>query len=208
MTPPDPFAPTQLFSFPLFASVLAGFEDRREALLRDILALRDANPGVVRSNRNAWHSGAEFFAQKSEHVAWVIQKVSKFAALSLGRYYQNWATSELKMNACWANVLGPGGWNAPHHHFPNAWSGVIYVSVPPDVGAVAGDPAGMIEFLNPTPWLSAAGQAGNFVYGPKNGLTLLFPASIYHFVHPHPTAAARVSIAYNFEVVPKRQGGS
>jgi uncharacterized protein (TIGR02466 family) len=200
----DPFAPTSLFSFPLFASVVAGYPERREAFVAEVLALREQHPGIVRSNRNAWHSGDELFQQRSEHVAWLLQKVTKFAKLSLARYYRNWEAQDLAITSCWANVLGPGGWNAPHHHFPNAWSGCFYLSVPPEIGTRAGDPAGMIEFLNPTPWLSAAGQAGNFVYGPKEGLTLLFPASIYHFVHPHPSDAPRISVAFNLEVVPKR----
>jgi hypothetical protein len=32
---------------------------------------------------------------------------------------------------------------------------------------------------------------------------LLFPSSLQHFVHPHAGERPRVSIAYNFNVVPK-----
>jgi len=202
MTGGDSFPPTQLFAFPLYSSVIAGFEERRGALTQEILAMRDAHAGVVRSNRNAWHSGEEFLQHRSENVAWVLQKILKFSRFVLGRYYDNWQTSELDLGGCWANVLDAGGWNAPHHHFPCHWSGVFYVSTGP-VGEKQGDPAGMIEFLNPTPWLSAAGQPGNFLHAPKNGLMLIFPASIYHFVHPHSNAEPRVSIAYNFNVIRK-----
>jgi uncharacterized protein (TIGR02466 family) len=199
---PDPFAPHHVFAFPLFSTVLAGFEPHRQPLVDQILALRASNAGIVRSNRSAWHSGEEFLHHKSEHVAWVLEKILKFARLSLGRYYNNWASSELVLASSWANVLGPGGWNAPHHHHPCNWSGALYVSVP-NVGTTPGDPSGMIEFLNPTPWLSGINQGGNFVYGPKEGLTLMFPASLYHFVHPHASETPRISIAYNLNVVPK-----
>lgn len=204
----DPLEPTQLFSFPLFSSGLAGFEAHNGPLLAEILAHRAAHPGIVRSNRNAWHSGDDLLALKSEHLGWVLQKVTRFARLALARYYQGWASQELTLGSCWANVLGSGGWNAPHHHFPCHWSGVYYVSVG-RVGTGREDPSGLIEFLNPTPWLALFGQSGNAVYAPKNGLMFLFPSSLYHFVHPHFSDELRVSIAYNFNVVAKRpQEGS
>lgn len=198
----DPFAPLPLFAIPLFPTVIAGHEERKTALRAEILALRDQYPGVVRSNRNAWHSGEEFAKHRSEHVAWVLAKAHRFAKHALARYHADWATSELELGGAWANVLGPGGWNAPHHHAPCTWSGCYYVSV----GAIAtrkDDPGGWIEFLNPAPWMSQIGAAGNFLYAPKDGLMLIFPAALQHFVHPHPDAEPRISIAFNFNVVPK-----
>ncbi len=72
----------------------------------------------------------------------------------------------------------------------------------PDV-AGGDDLAGMIEFQNPVPWQSLWGRGGNFGLLPKPGMTVLFPSPLLHFVHPHPSEAIRVSIAYNFNVVPK-----
>jgi uncharacterized protein (TIGR02466 family) len=198
----DPFTPTPLFAFPLFSSVVAGFDAHREPLLAEILALQSREPGIRRSNRNAWHSGDAIQSIHSEHVAWVLDKVLTFGRLALGKYYQDWANAELKMGSYWANVLGPGGFNAPHHHFPQHWSGVFYVSVA-SVSGTTEDMSGMIEFLNPTPWLSAIGRGGNYFYAPKDGLALLFPASLLHFVHPHASEIPRVSIAFNFNVVPR-----
>ena len=114
----DPFTPTQLFAFPLFSSVVAGFDAHREPLLGEVLALQSREPGIRRSNRNAWHSGDALASIHSEHVAWVLDKVLTFGRLALGKYYQDWSSVELKMGSYWANVLGPGGFNAPHHHFP------------------------------------------------------------------------------------------
>jgi uncharacterized protein (TIGR02466 family) len=200
---PDAFAPVELFSFPLFSSLIAGAEQHKDALTAEILALSKTSPGVRRSNRNAWHSGDELVSQGSVHVRWVLERVQAFGRLALARYYQDWATTELRLGTVWANVLGPSGWNAPHHHFPQHWSGVFYVSVG-TVGTSLDDMSGMIEFLNPTPWLSAIGRGGNFFYAPKDGLTMLFPASLLHFVHPHTTDEPRISIAYNFNVVPRK----
>jgi hypothetical protein len=65
------------------------------------------------------------------------------------------------------------------------------------------DFSGLIEFLNPTPWQSVIGRGGNVTHGPKDGMILLFPASIVHFVHPHSSEEPRVSIAFNLMVVPR-----
>lgn len=202
MSAADPFEPVALFSVPLFPSVVAGHEEHADALRAEILALRAHHSGVVRSNRGAWHSGPEFLAHRSEHVAWVLQKALRFGRHVLGRYHDNWSSSELVLAGAWANVLDEGGWNAPHHHAPTHWSGVYYVSV----GATStdrSDPHGLIEFINPNAWMSQIGKAGNFVYAPKNGLMLLFPAAVNHFVHPHAGSEPRISIAFNFQVSSK-----
>jgi uncharacterized protein (TIGR02466 family) len=201
----DPFAPIPLFSFPVFSSTIAGYEEHKPALIEEILDLRRKHPGVQRSNRNtnAWHSGSEFLQNPNEHVAWLAHKMLKFTNHCVGRYHDNWATTELQFAACWANVLGPGGWNAPHHHHPCSWSGCFYVSVG-DVGKTPGDPSGLIEFINPTPLLSSVGQGGNFVQVPRDGLVFVFPSSLLHFVHPHMSDYLRISIAFNFNVVPKK----
>jgi uncharacterized protein (TIGR02466 family) len=201
-TPTDPFTPIPLFAFPLFSTVLAEAPQHRDALCKEILELRAKHPGVRRSNRGAWHSGEEFLALRHPSVAWVLQNAVKFGRMALGRYNQEWATSELKLGHYWANVLGPGGWNAPHHHVPTHWSGVYYISVG-QVGTGGEELSGHIEFLNPNYWQGQGGRGGNFVYGPRDGLMLLFPASLVHFVHPHGGEENRISIAYNFSVVPK-----
>lgn len=203
----DPFAPLEMFAFPLFSTMVAGHEAHDKALLDHILDLRSRHPGRVRSNRNAWHSAEEFANSRNEHIAWVLKSIMDFAKRALASTYQDWATSDLRLVQYWANVLGPGGWNAPHHHFPTHWSGTYYVSVGP-TGNGVDDFSGLIEFLNPTPWQSLIGRGGNVTHGPKEGMNLLFPASILHFVHPHSNEQPRVSIAYNLMVVPRGQSRS
>lgn len=198
----DPFAPHTLFGFPIFITLLAGHEAHRDPLRGHILGLKQRYPGVVRSNRHAWHSGPEWAQNPSEHVAWLIEKVTKFGHRALGRYHDDWSRSELKLAGCWANVLGHGGWNAPHHHAPTHWSGVYYVSVG-TLPTETGDYSGMIEFLNPNPALALLGQSGNYVHPPKDGLLIIFPASVTHFVHPRFADDERISIAFNFSVVPR-----
>jgi uncharacterized protein (TIGR02466 family) len=197
----DPFQPVPLFAFPLFSSLLGDAESHREPLTRLILDHRSSHAGIRRSNRDGWHSGPEFLTVQDEHLAWVLHNVTVFAQHALGRFYGGWARHELRLGSWWANVLDQGGWNAPHHHLPQHWSGAYYVDVP-DVGTTPDDLHGRIEFLNPNVTQSAYGS-GNFAYAPKDGLTVMFPSSLLHFVHPHKGTRPRISIAYNFNVVAK-----
>lgn len=200
--PSDPFAPIPLFSYPLYSTVVAEQARYRDTLVNEILESKARHPGVRRSNRDAWHSGEEFLAVRTPAIGWVLQNIVKFGRLALAKTHQDWATSELKLGHYWANVLGPGGWNAPHHHVPSHWSGVYYITVG-KIGPGGDDLSGHIEFLNPSPWQSQLGKVGNFAYGPRDGLLLLFPASLVHFVHPHGSDENRISIAFNLSVVPK-----
>ncbi|MBA2319831.1 MAG: hypothetical protein H0V89_01640 [Deltaproteobacteria bacterium] len=201
----DPFAPTPLFAFPLFSSLVNAADQHKGPLVSEILALKAQIPGVKRSNRNAWHSGDEFVARHSNHVDWVLGNGLTFAKKALGRYYGDWAALDLKIGHFWANVVGKEGWNAPHHHFPTHWSMVYYIQVG-KVGTSSEDMNGMIEFLNPTPWQAVWNRSGNFAMAPKDGLFILFPASLLHFVYPYTGDEPRVSMAWNFNVVPKTAG--
>jgi uncharacterized protein (TIGR02466 family) len=200
--PGDPFTPRELFSWPLYTSVITGHEQHRDGLLAVIYEHRSKHPGVRRSNRNAWHSGDELYAVRDPHVDWLLAKVTAFARRALAPLHGDWATSELTLTSYWANVLGPGGWNAPHHHYPTHWSGVYYVSVP-GIGSGVEDMSGLVEFINPMPWSATFGRTGNFATGPKPGMLFLWPAPLLHFVHPHAGPEDRVSIAYNLTVTPK-----
>lgn len=201
MSAPDPFEPIPMFTCPLFSTMVPGHEQHNPRLLDEILAHRATHAGVSRSNRNGWHSGEEFLQLRTESIGWLLQNVVRFGRLALAPYYDDWARHELRLGSYWANVLTRGGFNAPHHHMPQNWSGVYYVSTT----GVSTDPAtgaGWIEFVNPNPTQSAWGS-GNFGYAPRPGLTLLFESSLTHYVHPHDGDEPRVSVAYNFNVVAK-----
>jgi uncharacterized protein (TIGR02466 family) len=200
----DPFAPIPLFAFPVFSTTIAGYAEHRKALIDEIQGFRRDHPvGLRRSNRNdAWHSGEEFLRSRSAAITWVLQHATVYARRCLAPFYQDWAHADLRMGSYWANVLGPGGFNAPHHHFPQHWSGAFYASVPSGDGPKPDEHAGCFEILNPNPWQSTWG-GGNSVHAPKEGMVLLFPASLVHYVHPHAGPGDRISIAFNFNVIPK-----
>ena len=107
------------------------------------------------------------------------------------------------MGSYWANVLTRHGFNAPHHHLPQSWSGVYYVQTG-TLGDGESDFSGWIEFLNPNQQQSSWG-VGHHVQKPVDGMMLLFPSSQVHYVHPLKAKSQRITIAYNFDVVSRER---
>jgi len=195
----DPLQPIPLFAMPLFATRLSGHDVHNPGLIAKILAHRERHPsGEVRSNRAGWHSGPAFQTSRDPAIAWLLGSAHRFATEALGPRYGHFQTARLHMGSYWASVLGRGAFHAPHHHLPQHWSGVYYVSVG-EVGAGEGDFAGWIEFVNPNLQASSWG-AGNSLHRPSEGLLLLFPSSLVHFVHPLASDTLRITVAFNLDV--------
>jgi hypothetical protein len=80
---------------------------------------------------------------------------------------------------------------------------VLYVDAEPDTPADARDKSGKLELLNPIPLAESFGQPSGVTLTPRNGVVLLFPGSLSHLVHPSRSARERVSVSFNFDVVPR-----
>ncbi len=203
MSTPDPFQPIPLFPVHLFTVRVAEHAEHNPALRARILKMRKKHPGIVRSNRNGWHAGPEFMESDDPHIRWVIDTALRFARRALAPAYNDWKNTELQVGTYWANVLDRGGFNAPHHHVPQDWSGTYYVHVPEPDPQGPTDMGGMLEFINPTSAYGGGERSGNFALHPRSGMLCLFPSALVHFVHPHHGDEERISIAYNFNIVPR-----
>lgn len=202
----DPFEPLLLFPIPFFSVRVSDYDDHNPQLRKRIKKMRKRSPGIVRSNRNGWHAGPDFMESDDPHIQWVIDTATRFARRALAPMYSNWEKAELQVGTYWANVLDNGGFNAPHHHTPQHWSGTYYVHVPePDPKAAAGsDMGGMLEFINPVASYGGGERSGNFAISPRSGMLCLFPSALVHFVHPYTGPQERISIAYNFNIVGRK----
>ena len=110
----------------------------------------------------------------------------------------------------WVNVNPQHGFNVPHDHPGYTWSGVYYVSLPEKK-----DPksrSGSIELLDPRTNTAAMATdiARSSTYfspkrtlTPKNGMILIFPSYLRHWVYPNEEEADRISMAFNFKYSPK-----
>jgi uncharacterized protein (TIGR02466 family) len=198
----------RLFAVPMYSQRIEGFSERRADLLREIDALRESSPGIVASNCGAWHSARDLHRRNNATLDWACGAVLAMAREALRESYGNFRAVELRLVDAWALVAPPGSWVAPHHHFPAAWSGVFWIAAErAAVGADAADKAGRLELMSPLPLPESFGQAAAASVAPKDGVAVLFPSILEHFVHPTLSSEPRVSLSFNLEIASVRGEG-
>jgi len=97
----------------------------------------------------------------------------------------------------WAGLNRPGDSNALHEHVDQDWavSGVHYL-------AHGGDARCALRFLRPWPGGSSGApvssrEADEAVVDVADGMTIVFPSWLQHWVPPHCGTAARLAVAFN-----------
>jgi uncharacterized protein (TIGR02466 family) len=195
-----------LFPIPLFRYRIDEV-GLNEKLAKEIVARRKAESGMTSSNRVGWQSEHDFFMRKEAgHIALarLIAQVMKATLQSIDPA-ADLAKLQVNMNG-WANVNPPGGYNGPHQHTNAVLSGVYYVDVPRGPS----EKGGAIEFLSPHPvrllrgLLKAPMFAERTYIQPKAGDMLIFPGQLPHWVHPNDSGKARVTVAFNATLKPRR----
>ena len=148
------------------------------------------NKTVVKSNRGGWQSDLKKPDGVFEPLVKQIQSVCKNINLGI---------KELVVPQLWVNVNKKGNWNTIHQHGPYHLSGTYYVKVPKDCGKLV--------FRDPRP-----GAIGNTFFQYKfangefmkidiiDGLLMLWPSFLDHFVEPSQTDKERISISFDVVV--------
>ena len=144
------------------------------------------------SVRNGWridnpHDLPEFIELK-KHLEYLVYALNKDNRVNLGN---SWTTTS------WLNVHDSGGFNMPHHHGNSLISGVFYLRVP------AG--SGRIIFKDPRPGSffcenAYSASAGEHALQPREGMTVLFPGFVEHYVEQSSFETGpglRASVAFN-----------
>jgi uncharacterized protein (TIGR02466 family) len=165
--------------------------------------LRTAEPGETKSNVGGWHSAGNIFerdepliAVLAQHVQEAIRHVSIVAKQVTAPRVNFRATLE-----GWININGPGDYNNPHYHPGNTWSGVYYIRTGPEVPDRP--TSGRIEFIDPRTrceFLGPSGgvrHSGSIWVSPVDGMLLIFPSYLEHFVHPYQGSGERITLAFN-----------
>ncbi|WP_205479086.1 putative 2OG-Fe(II) oxygenase [Sphingomonas arenae] len=192
-----------LFPVPVFIWKWNEAEQRKSQLLETIRHRRASEPGIVRTNRDGWHSDTDLPAWEEpgflELVRWATACVRQSSLIWSGDAVAN---SELlgswRLNG-WANVNPPGGHNISHTHAQRNWnwSACYYVDLP-DIAREEVGGALVLEERG-TGLRPKGGQPSRtFRHIPAEGEIIIFPATLFHSVEPHNGPGDRVSIALNF----------
>ena len=193
MSPLGRLASSELFPTTIWqgrATELAARFPEWIALVHD---LRAASPEPAgRTNRQGWNSQdmdilarapfADLQALLTRAVRMALEEVTS-------------APPNFKLQS-WINMHDRGGFNFPHMHEGCLISGCFYLRVP--------EGAGGLMFRDPRPGATNSrikGRGANahrdIHLAPSDGLFVLFPSWLEHYVEPHRGDEARIAIAFN-----------
>jgi len=142
---------------------------------------------VTKSNRGGWQS--DLYKPEGEFKP-LVKEITEFCKnINLG-------IKEVFIPQLWVNINKKGDWNIIHQHGAYHLSGTYYVKVPKD--------SGRIVFRDPRP-----GAIGNIFTNNRfdkgefknlnimEGLLMIWPSYLDHFVEPSQTDEERISISFD-----------
>ena len=197
---------TMAFASPILRFEAPNASALNEKLIGEAIALREKEPGTVRSNRQGWHSESNLMKLPDpgfSELAQFIQKAVISATRAISPTF-NAPDYHLATNA-WININPKHGYNVPHRHDGFIWSGCYYVNPP----KVADTQSGSIEFLSPLTVpgeykvLRAQCYLDKITIQPNAGDLLIFPSYLAHWVLPNEADEERITIAFNAKYVAK-----
>jgi uncharacterized protein (TIGR02466 family) len=147
----------------------------------------EKNKSVKKSNRGGWQS--DLYKPEGEFKP-LVKEIKEFCShLPLD-------IKEIFIPQLWVNVNKRGDWNTIHQHGAYHLAGTYYVKVPKDSGRIC--------FRDPRPsaignvFVNSRFDKGEF----KNvnimeGLLMIWPSYLDHFVEPSQTDEERISISFD-----------
>jgi uncharacterized protein (TIGR02466 family) len=198
-----------LFYSPLIFFEIPDCEALNRQLLEETDAMRARSSGVTKSNKKGWHSDVDFFHRTEPGCTALRKHIVDAVCEATKRLSPNFdfKSNELQMEG-WINVNPPGAFNAPHTHPSFALSGTYYVKIPSESVSTAPDvKSGTFEFIDPRVNAGSMSIEGATCFDPgvtvkpKDGLMIIFPSYLRHWVYPNEEESERVSIAFNIRYI-------
>jgi uncharacterized protein (TIGR02466 family) len=190
-----------LFSTPIHVFKIENFQSLNTALKSQIMD-RAAVPGLNgTSNIGGWHSDVdlESWSQESKLLCELIMKSAQNVVKQDHKYARVGGASL----QAWANVTIRNGFNMPHLHHMSSMSGVYYVCI----GNSGQEAGGELVFFDPRCLGQAHDNLGfpgvntiDHKVNPQDGMLIIFPSWLKHWVTPYHSDEPRVSIAFNIRL--------
>jgi uncharacterized protein (TIGR02466 family) len=178
--------------------------DHLNSELRETILRRERESSGFRiSSRGGWQSEADLMTWNSPCVttlrAMIETAIRDVVRCTVAepdtRHYSGWTIE------AWANINRDGALNVPHVHTRDStmWAGIYYVQAG---SAGSNGSGGRTKFQdrslvpketlrNPDPF------EREFAVVPKEGLMVLFPGTLWHYVEPYHGSGPRITVAFN-----------
>lgn len=182
-----------LFPTRIWQAELTALEPNLPQWVAEVLAMRAAAPKAAgRTCRRGWNS-EEMTVLERPGFAPLREAIRAACANALAEMGQGGRAFYLQS---WVNLHDRGGFNYLHLHEGSLLSGSFYLQVPPG--------SGQFVFRDPRPGVIHGFVKGAVPNGhadihltPSAGLLVLFPCWMEHYVEPHESDTARITIAFN-----------
>lgn len=194
----------ELFPTPVLSYDWPDSKDLNADLRRVITSKRELSPGVVKTNRGGWQSDTDLPTWPAPSIQHLMARIQTLMRELVRRTVPDAQAAHLQpwQILAWANVNQKGHFNRAHHHIGarSQWSGIYYVDVgelsprASVTGRTVFEDRSMVPketVNNPDPF------EREFTIMPKDGLMVVFPASLYHSVEPYSGDGERITIAFN-----------
>ena len=182
-----------LFPTRIWQAHLDVLDPYMERWVKAVLAMRAAHPEPAgRTVRQGWNSEDMKVLEQAEFAP-LREAVRAACAEALREMGQGGRAFYLQS---WINLHDRGGFNFLHMHEASLLSGSFYLQVPPG--------SGEFVFRDPRPGVLHGYVKGGVPNGhadvhlrPSDGLLVLFPCWMEHYVEPHDGDEPRITVAFN-----------
>lgn len=185
----------QWFPSVIWSGMLSGVDN--SALEVFAYDRKSIDQGVTVSNYIGWQSGPIRHGDNEEFDTFVR---------ALNEQINNCAMQAdlppLGIQNIWININGPGSYNHLHNHAGSILSGVYYVKATPEQGNIFFERGDNAEYFLPPMEKPNYFTSTATTYKAITDAVYIFPGWLKHSVQPNLTKEDRISISFNYGVVP------
>ena len=182
-----------IFSDSIITDVLPNKKLKQE-ILKELKIQEKSNNGNILTNRGGFQS-------KNIFNSYVNETIGSVTINNLLKYY-NFKKVKFTMVNSWINKNNKDDFNIIHSHPNSTFSGIYYVDVPDEGGELVFYRSN--NFCNLLDYIDKANNDTElfttFNVKVKNNLLILFRSYLAHFVMPHKSQRARISVAFNIKI--------
>ena len=154
---------------------------------------------------NYWHGGYTSYGSDEQVLFWdECEDLTNFIGNSVANFHSHIGLiGNVALQNSWFSINRQYALHEKHNHLPSTWSGVYYVQCDEEDSG--------LTFVNKnldSNWpYSSRSEPNEYnssvnTFQPQTGTLILFPSYLNHKVEQQTTENERVTIAFNFGVVP------